>query len=685
MGHDNLQSDELRKKAVELEIQNEELRRAKAELEESRQKYADLYDFAPMGYFVLDEKGVIVEANLTGAIITGIEKNFLVNQPFTLSVCKEDQDNFNLILRQVFKAGVLQQCELNMLRKGKSEFLAKLIIDPIKDAADKVIQCRIAVVDITERKKSDLLLQNTLMFKQEIIKNAGEGVVVYDSQLRYQEWNAFMENLTGMKKEDVVGKVAAELFPHIREDGLDKLLERALAGETVSSHDSEYRCPQTGKSGWILGTYTPHRSSKGEIIGVIGMIRDITGRKQKEAEILWKTAFLESQIEASLDGLLVVDSNEQRIILINKRLIDLFEIPKHIAEDKNDKTLLEYVVSRTKYPEKFLEQVKYLHAHQDETSRDELEFKNGMVFDRYSSPVIDKNGKYYGRIWTFRDITERKAAEEELRKSNESLIISTAHAQDMAAEAQRANIAKSQFLETMSHELRTPLNSVIGFSEILLDELSGDQKKYIELINHSGKHLLQLISDILDLSKIESEKINIRTEPCSIKELTNQIETMMRPFAAQKGLTFAIREKSALPANIITDSTRLEQCLINLVNNAIKFTERGYVYVNISTEDRDNKPYIRFEVEDSGIGIAPEYQERIFESFTQEDGTTSRKYGGVGLGLTISKKLAGFLGGDILLTSEKGKGSTFTLLIPAIVETAALQVGAESADSAGFF
>jgi CheY-like chemotaxis protein/HPt (histidine-containing phosphotransfer) domain-containing protein/anti-sigma regulatory factor (Ser/Thr protein kinase) len=145
----------------------------------------------------------------------------------------------------------------------------------------------------------------------------------------------------------------------------------------------------------------------------------------------------------------------------------------------------------------------------------------------------------------------------------------------------------------------------------------------------------------------------------------------MHPLAADKGLTFEIREKGDLPANIVTDATHLQQCLTNLVNNAVKFTEQGHIYVNISLEDKDDKPCIRFEVEDTGIGIAAESQQKIFEPFVQEDGSTSRKYSGTGLGLTIARKFAGLLGGELTLTSEKGKGSVFSLIIPAGIDLAA--------------
>jgi signal transduction histidine kinase len=252
------------------------------------------------------------------------------------------------------------------------------------------------------------------------------------------------------------------------------------------------------------------------------------------------------------------------------------------------------------------------------------------------------------------DITERKQIEEQ--------------AKELAKEAQRANVAKSEFLATMSHELRTPLNSVIGFSEILTMELTGEHKNYAEQIYSSGKDLLILISNILDLSKIEAEKMKLKAEPSNFNNIIEKIEFMMRPFAAEKQLDFQIRILNSVPKFIVTDPARLEQCVVNIVNNAIKFTQKGHVYINISTIEQKGEPFIVFEVEDTGIGISPEFKEKIFESFVQEDGTLSRRYGGTGLGLTISKNLSILLGGNITVTSEKGKGSSFKITIPLMAD-----------------
>ena len=237
---------------------------------------------------------------------------------------------------------------------------------------------------------------------------------------------------------------------------------------------------------------------------------------------------------------------------------------------------------------------------------------------------------------------------------------------DMAAKAKAASVAKSQFLANMSHEIRTPMNAILGFGELLADEtLTCKQRDYVDTIHDSSKHLLDLINDILDFSKIEAKQFEIEMIECSLGRILNFIESTMRFMAEKKSLDLKIVESDNLPERIRTDPARLRQCLINLTNNAIKFTKEGHVYVNVSLEDRDNQPYIRFDIEDTGIGIPKDKQKEIFEVFVQADGSTNRKYGGTGLGLAITKQLAELLGGELTVTSEVGTGSVFSIAIPA--------------------
>jgi len=239
----------------------------------------------------------------------------------------------------------------------------------------------------------------------------------------------------------------------------------------------------------------------------------------------------------------------------------------------------------------------------------------------------------------------------------------------LAHEATAANRAKSEFLANMSHEIRTPMNAIIGFGDLLCEEdLTEDQRSYVKMICNSSRNLLALINDVLDYSKIEAGKLSINTTECRIGDLLGEIESMLRPMAIGKQIVFDILQCDFLPEVTCVDPVRVRQCLINLINNAIKFTEKGHVFVSVTLQNTDEQPFLRFDVEDTGIGIPQEKQKVIFDSFTQADGATTRKYGGTGLGLAITKRLAELMGGGIELHSQPGKGSVFTLMIPSGVD-----------------
>jgi len=261
-------------------------------------------------------------------------------------------------------------------------------------------------------------------------------------------------------------------------------------------------------------------------------------------------------------------------------------------------------------------------------------------------------------------------AREDAQDTNQRLKEATNQAREMAAQAGRANAAKGEFLANMSHEIRTPMNAIVGFSDLLSREvLTDEQKTNVDIIRKSAQNLLNLINDILDFSKIEAGKLDTEILDCSLSVVLDSLEAMTRPQAEDKSLEFRIIAHPDLPAQIRTDPRRLHQCLTNLVANAIKFTEQGHVHMEVSLHEDKGNSLIRFAVEDTGIGIPQRRQDAIFESFTQADGSTTRQYGGTGLGLTVTKQLTELLGGELTVVSEPGKGSVFSLSIPTGMDT----------------
>jgi CheY-like chemotaxis protein/nitrogen-specific signal transduction histidine kinase len=268
------------------------------------------------------------------------------------------------------------------------------------------------------------------------------------------------------------------------------------------------------------------------------------------------------------------------------------------------------------------------------------------------SPVAGGDGKPGGVLVSFDDVTQLEENKVELRKAKE--------------EAEAANRAKSDFLANMSHEIRTPMNAILGFTEVLKrgwGKSEREARKHLDTIHSSGKHLIELINDILDLSKVEAGRMEVERIDCEPHLVIREVVKVLQARAREKGVTLAFEAATPLPAKIQSDPGRLRQIVTNLAGNALKFTERGGVRVVARVTGTRSAPQLAIDVIDTGIGIPADKVDKLFQAFVQADTSVTRKFGGTGLGLVLSRNFARALGGDIQVTSEAGKGSTFTATI----------------------
>jgi PAS domain S-box-containing protein len=380
---------------------------------------------------------------------------------------------------------------------------------------------------------------------------------------------------------------------------------------------------------------------------VLALVRDITERKAAEVALAASedalrrsNAILSAQLEAAPDGVIVVDE-DGNVINYNRHYLEVWDLPKGIIESSTSREVILEVAQRAQEPQQFITRFMEIYNNRASPSRDEIALKDGRFIDRRSGPVM-ADGRYYGRVLYSRDITEEKRFEETLK-----------HAKNVA---ESANRSKSTFLANMSHELRTPLNAILGFAQVLArDTLTGEQREQVNIINRSGEHLLSLINDVLEMSKIEAGRVSLNESAVDLHHLLENLVEMLSIRARSKHITLDYDQASNLPHYIQADEGKLRQVLINLLGNAVKFTDNGGVRLRAALgSDR-----LRFIIEDTGPGIAADEMDKLFDPFVQTDaGKKSQE--GTGLGLPISKQFARLMGGDIQVTSTVGRGSAFS-------------------------
>jgi signal transduction histidine kinase/CheY-like chemotaxis protein/HPt (histidine-containing phosphotransfer) domain-containing protein len=365
-------------------------------------------------------------------------------------------------------------------------------------------------------------------------------------------------------------------------------------------------------------------------------------------------ARVRSALDTMAEGLLVLDL-KGRVVLANQAFADIVDKPPDdllgfraadfpwVPDDGSPSADADYP---------WLKALNDGVPQKNQMVRLQSSAETQQTFMTNCSPVLGAGGKPGGVLVSFDDVTELEEKEAELRKSKN--------------EAEAANQAKSDFLANMSHEIRTPMNAILGFTEVLkrgYGKRGQDSKKYLNTIHASGKHLLELINDILDLSKVESGRLELETRRFAPHLTIHEVIQILGVRAREKGITLEFVPQGPIPETIDSDPGRLRQIITNLVGNAIKFTEEGGVRVLARLERSSGEPRLVIEVTDTGIGMAAEQLDAIFDPFVQADTSITRRFGGTGLGLAISRRFAQALGGDITVRSEAGKGSTFTVTL----------------------
>ena len=618
-------------------------------LKASETRFRALGGMAPVGIFCTDPQGFGTYLNDRLLEILGLKPEEAAGAGFLRSIHPDDRERVAAELAQVVGTGQPWRSEHRCLRPDGAAtwVLAQSVVE--RDDAGRVTGSIGTITDITDLRMRTQALRESEARLQSLFAGIDDALFVHDLEGRIIDCNEAACRRLGYSREELLAMRTSDVDAPEFAAGFRERLEQQLrsgrfTGEGAHLTKDGRRIPVD-----VNSTVMDYHGKR----AVLAVMRDITDRKRAEEALALKTTVLETQQQTSLDGILVEDGHG-KMISFNQPFVDLWDIPPEVAASGSSERALQWVFDKLSDPEGFMARVAHLWEHHDEKSREEIALKDGRTLDRYSAPMFGADGRYYGRVWYFRDITALRRAQLGQERA--------------LCEAEQASRTKSGFLANMSHELRTPLNSVIGFASLLVQNRAGnltaEDLDFLGRIENNGKHLLEIINSILDLSKIEAGKAALEITDVSLGQLIR--ETLSVTGCVRRGSGLFVGEvevRAEVPPGlrpIRADAGRLKQILINLIGNALKFTERGSVTVRVVADPASGEAE-RIDVVDTGIGIPKERQAAIFEAFEQADATTARRYHGSGLGLTISRTLLQQMGYVISVASEVGKGSTFSV------------------------
>ena len=630
-------------------------KQAETETRRSQSHLQAVFESAGAAISMVDLNGRLVEFNRKWPEIIGYAPDELDGRAYLEHVHSDDRALVKrqlLALRQMAIPGFVQ--EIRFMHKSGSIVWGLLSVTPIRNAQGQMQGLLAVVVDITVQKQAEDVIRASQAHLKALYENAGVGISTTDTNGHYVDFNSRWAEFLGYERGELLAITTLDITHPDDRTAMRARMSDLLSGKVNSFYLEKRFVRKDGQIVWGLLSVTPIRDAAGRIKEIIGVVVDITARKLAEQKLIENEKFMRTVTDA-MPGIVSYWGSDLRCTFANIKFVEWFGRTPEAMQGMHLREMLGEDHYREVQP--YVETVRQGVPASYERAITKADGTLGYWWARYVPDIVE--GELRGVFVLVTDITELKQAQGQLEALNVEL-------RGRTRQAEAASQAKSDFLANMSHEIRTPMNAIMGLSHLVMHtELSAKQRDYLTGIQTASRNLLTLMNDILDLSKIESDKVEIEHAPFDLKETLNQSLGIVMERAREKGLALTLTLDSSVPRAVVGDSMRLGQVLLNLVSNAVKFTEHGQVVVAVKLlHVSPTQAEFLFEVKDTGIGIAEEALPRLFQTFTQADSSTTRRYGGTGLGLAICRRLVELMHGRITVQSRFGHGSTFSFSLP---------------------